>query len=148
MLFFFLFVDDVKLQLAKDNVCETIYGLVETYKALASTSEARALMKLACDLIVLILTGGKKESMIHAVRMKYMQQIVKFYHYALSDESMHYLYSTPLLKNMEDWLDSYDVDLLTTGVLALGNFARTDSHCIEMVQRNITKKLLGKFAKY
>lgn len=58
---------------------------------------------------------------------------------------MHYLYNTPLLKYMEDWLDSYDIDLLTTGVLALGNFARTDSHCIEMVERNITNKLLGMF---
>lgn len=59
-LFIFLqwFTDDVKLQLAKDGVCETIFNLVETYKTLASTSEARALMKLACDLIVLILTGG------------------------------------------------------------------------------------------
>lgn len=57
---------------------------------------------------------------------------------------MHYLYATPLLKCMENWLDSYDVDLLTTGVLALGNFARTDSHCIEMVQRGMTKKLLCK----
>lgn len=56
---------------------------------------------------------------------------------------MHYLYKTPLLKCMEDWLDSYDVDLLTTGVLALGNFARTDTHCIEMVERNIPTKLLG-----
>lgn len=53
------FADDVKLQLAKDGVCETIYRLLETYKTLANTSEARALMKLACDLIVLILTGGK-----------------------------------------------------------------------------------------
>lgn len=58
---------------------------------------------------------------------------------------MHYLYNTPLLKYMEDWLDSYDIDLLTTGVLALGNFARTDSHCIEMVKRNITTKLLGMY---
>lgn len=57
---------------------------------------------------------------------------------------MNYLYSSPLLGKMEDWLDSYDVDLLTTGVLALGNFARTDSHCIQMVQRGITKKLLCK----
>lgn len=76
-------------------------------------------MKLACDLVVLILTG---------------------------DDSMHYLYTeTPLLKYIEDWLDSYDVDLLTTGVLALGNFARTDSHCIFMVENNIMKKLLGMF---
>lgn len=56
---------------------------------------------------------------------------------------MHYLYSTPLLKCMEDWLDSSDVELLTTGVLALGNFARTDSHCIHMVENKIMHKLLG-----
>ncbi|XP_037926492.1 rap1 GTPase-GDP dissociation stimulator 1 isoform X2 [Hermetia illucens] len=112
--------DDVKLLLAKEGLCETIYKLLEKYKTLASTSEARALMKLACDLIVLILTG---------------------------DESMHYLYSTPLLKNMEDWLDSYDIDLLTTGVLALGNFARTDSHCIDMVENKIMNKLLAILSK-
>lgn len=51
--------DDVKLLLAKDGLCETIYNLLEKYKTLASTSEARALMKLACELIVLILTGGR-----------------------------------------------------------------------------------------
>lgn len=56
--------DDVKLLLAKDGLCETIYNLLEKYKTLASTSEARALMKLACELIVLILTGGKWECLI------------------------------------------------------------------------------------
>lgn len=60
---------------------------------------------------------------------------------------MHYLYSTPLLKSMEDWLDSGDIDLLTTGVLALGNFARTDSHCIYMVENKIMNKLLDVLAK-
>lgn len=65
----------------------------------------------------------------------------------ISDESMHYLYSTSLLKNMEDWLDSEDVDLLTTGVLALGNFARTDSHCIYMVENKTMNKLLEVLAK-
>lgn len=55
---FFPLLDEVKLQLAKDGVCETIYRLLETYKTLANTNEARALMKLACDLIVLILNGG------------------------------------------------------------------------------------------
>lgn len=109
--------DDVKLLLAKEGLCETIYELLEKYKNLANSNEARGLMKLACDLIVLILTG---------------------------DESMHYLYSTSLLKCMENWLDSVDVDLLTTGVLALGNFARTDSHCIYMVEHKIMNKLLGK----
>lgn len=112
--------DDVKVVLAKEGLCQTIYELLEKYKTLASSSEARALMKLACDLIVLILTG---------------------------DESMHYLYTTNLLKYMENWLDSYDVDLLTTGVLALGNFARTDKHCIYMVENNIMNKLLEILSK-
>lgn len=61
-----------------------------------------------------------------------------------SDDSMHYLYQTPLIKYIEEWLDSDDIDLLTTGVLALGNFARTDSHCIYMVENKIMTKLLGK----
>lgn len=112
--------DDVKLLLAEEGLCETIYKLLEKYKTFANTDEARVLMKLACDLIVLILTG---------------------------DKSMHYLYTTPLLKYMEDWLDSYDVELLTTGVLALGNFARTDSHCIYMVENKIMQKLLSILAK-
>lgn len=60
---------------------------------------------------------------------------------------MHYLYTTSLLKNMENWLDSEDVDLLTTGVLALGNFARTDSHCIHMVENRTMNKLLDVLAK-
>lgn len=53
------FTDEaVRLQLAKAGVCEAIYGLLETHKTLANTKEARALMKLACDLIVSILNGG------------------------------------------------------------------------------------------
>lgn len=56
---------------------------------------------------------------------------------------MNHLYSTPLLQYMEDWLESTDLDLVATGVLALGNFARSDSHCIYMVEKNVAKKLLG-----
>lgn len=58
---------------------------------------------------------------------------------------MEYLYSGPLLIYMEDWLDSYDTDILTTAALALGNFARTDAHCIDMVERSTATKLLGKY---
>lgn len=60
---------------------------------------------------------------------------------------MHYLYTTPLIKYIEDWLDSDDLDLLTTGVLALGNFARTDSHCISMVDTRVAHKLLAILAR-
>lgn len=76
--------DDVKLQLAKDGVCETIYRLLETYKTLANTSEARALMKLACDLIVLILTGGmisrmSREKMLFDVRRMFFHSNANFF---------------------------------------------------------------------
>lgn len=56
--------DDVKLLLAEEGLCETIYKLLEKYKTFANTDEARVLMKLACDLIVLILTGGNYDDLI------------------------------------------------------------------------------------
>jgi hypothetical protein len=60
---------------------------------------------------------------------------------------MLYLYKSMLVKYMENWLDSPDVSLQTTGVLALGNFARTDSHCIDMVSNKIVHKLIGILAR-
>lgn len=51
--------DDIKLQLAEEGLCEIIYKLLEKYKTFAKTNEARVLMKLACEIIVLILTGGE-----------------------------------------------------------------------------------------
>jgi hypothetical protein len=48
---------------------------------------------------------------------------------------------------MKAWLDLEDVDLLTTSVLALGNFARTDDHCTRMVQENMHVKLIEILAK-
>lgn len=60
---------------------------------------------------------------------------------------MHFLDETPLLSYMQKWLDTNDVDLMTTSVLAMGNFARTDNHCIRMVQDNIMFKLIEILAK-
>lgn len=114
--------DDVKYCLAKEGVADTLYEMLEKYKGSVGTDDTRrALLKQACDLIVLILNG---------------------------DDAMHYLYTTPFLSNIENsWLDSYDIDLLTTGVLAIGNFARTDSHCTDMVERGVMKKLITILAK-
>ncbi|CAO1298436.1 unnamed protein product [Diamesa tonsa] len=112
--------DDVKLLLAKEGLCESIYVLLEKYKNFVGSVETRSLMKLSCDLIVLILTG---------------------------DDAMKYLNNTPLLTYMQQWLESDDVDLMTTGVLALGNFARTDNHCIKMVEDNVTGKLIEILSK-
>lgn len=60
---------------------------------------------------------------------------------------MHFLDKTPLLTYMKTWLESDDFDLLTTSVLALGNFARTDDHCTRMVQENMHVKLIQILAK-
>ena len=55
---------------------------------------------------------------------------------------MHYLDETPLLSLIQQWLDSSDEYLVTTSVLALGNFARTDNHCIKMVEDKVLLKLI------
>lgn len=68
--------------------------------------------------------------------------------YLILDEAMQYLYNTPMRKKFELWLDDSNLDLLCTGVLILGNFARTDQNCICIVQENLAiKKLLEILAK-
>lgn len=64
-----------------------------------------------------------------------------------TDDAMHFLDKTPLLSYMKTWLESEDVDLMTTSVLALGNFARTDDHCTRMVQDNMHIKLIEILSK-
>lgn len=46
-------------------------------------------------------------------------------------------------KHMLSWLHSDDIDLMITGVLAIGNFARNDAHCIKMVHEGVSETLLG-----
>lgn len=60
---------------------------------------------------------------------------------------MHYLDKTPLLKHIKTWLESSHVDLMTTSILALGNFARTDEHCIRMVEGKMHMKLIEILSK-
>ncbi|KAF5282253.1 hypothetical protein FQR65_LT14385 [Abscondita terminalis] len=115
--------NDIKLLLANKGVCELVFHLVEQYKHQVDDEDTRAALKMACDVIVLILTG---------------------------DEPMDLLYNNgngELYKNMLTWLNSDDFDLQSTGILAIGNFARNDAHCIQMVQNGIAKKLLDLLSK-
>lgn len=107
--------DDVKLLLAKEGICEHIFKSLNEYKNLMGNVDAESLVKLSCDLIVLILTG---------------------------DEAMEYLDQTPLLKSMAMWLDSSDNYVMTTSVLAFGNYARNDDHCIKLVEDKTVTKLI------
>ncbi|PSN38110.1 hypothetical protein C0J52_00840 [Blattella germanica] len=110
--------ENVKSHLAHAGLCELLVELLEKHKPLVDDDETRNLMKMACDLIVLILTG---------------------------DVSMNVLYDEgkgKVFEQMVAWLSSGDEDLQITGVLAMGNFARTDKHCIQMVEAGVSKKLL------
>ncbi|XP_077291236.1 visceral mesodermal armadillo-repeats [Arctopsyche grandis] len=111
--------DEVKTVLAKAAVPQILWSLLQQHRALAVDEETRELMKLACDLIALILTG---------------------------DESMNILYadgSGEFYLSMIDSLSSDDVELAITSILAIGNFARTDTHCMHMMDTGVFVKLMS-----
>ncbi|XP_041975968.1 rap1 GTPase-GDP dissociation stimulator 1 [Aricia agestis] len=88
------------------------------------TSEIDDVMKQACDLIIVVLTG---------------------------DEAMEHLYrkgTGEVYRTMVRWLDSDNHQLLTTGTLAIGNFARKDEYCLQLMENKIFDKLLYIFESY
>ncbi|XP_071645531.1 GTPase-GDP dissociation stimulator vimar [Temnothorax longispinosus] len=110
--------ENAKLLLAKAGVCELLLKLLEKHGPQCNDEETRSILKVACNLIVLILTG---------------------------DDSMNFLYDDskgPVYKKLVEWLESFDEDLQITAVLAMGNVARTDTHCKRMVEQGIHRKLL------
>ncbi|XP_015605942.1 rap1 GTPase-GDP dissociation stimulator 1 [Cephus cinctus] len=110
--------ESTKILLAKAGVCELLLKLLEKHGPLCTDEETRSVLKVACNLIVLILAG---------------------------DESMDVLYDQShgiVYKKLVDWLDSGDEDLQVAAVLAMGNFARTDAHCELMVAQGVHRKLL------
>ncbi|XP_033319971.1 rap1 GTPase-GDP dissociation stimulator 1-B [Bombus bifarius] len=110
--------ENAKLILAKAGVCELLLKLLEKHSPYCTDEETRSVLKIACNLIVLILTG---------------------------DDSMNYLYDESngvAYKKLIEWLESEDKDLQITAVLAMGNFARTDAHCKLMVTQGVHCNLL------
>ncbi|KOX74599.1 Rap1 GTPase-GDP dissociation stimulator 1-B [Melipona quadrifasciata] len=109
---------NAKLLLAKAGVCELLLKLLEKHSPYCTDEETRSVLKIACNLIVLILIG---------------------------DDSMNYLYDQSngiAYKKLVEWLESEDKDLQITAVLAMGNFARTDTHCKLMVAQGVHRNLL------
>lgn len=110
--------ENTKLLLAKAGVCELLLKLLEKHGPRCTDEETRSVLKMACNLIVVILTG---------------------------DESMNLLYDDSngeVYEKLVEWLESSDEDLQITAVLAMGNFARTDIHCERMVAQGVHRKLL------
>ncbi|OAD61627.1 Rap1 GTPase-GDP dissociation stimulator 1 [Eufriesea mexicana] len=110
--------ENAKSLLAKAGVCELLLKLLEKHSPYCTDEETRSVLKIACNLIVLILTGD--DSMI-----------------SLYDKSNGVTY-----KKLVEWLESKDKDLQITAVLAMGNFARSDIHCKLMVTQGVHRDLL------
>lgn len=123
--------DSVKTLIAKHGgiqvVCSRIEQLMQKFdhgELDADQSDVEAILKQACDLIVIVLTG---------------------------DEAMHILYNKGLGEvyiSMVKWLEHTNYHLITTGVLAIGNFARQDDYCAQMMDDKIYDKLLDLFDVY
>ncbi|XP_068218046.1 rap1 GTPase-GDP dissociation stimulator 1 isoform X2 [Palaemon carinicauda] len=108
----------VKTQVAKGGICEAVVEVVRRHRNSPSSELSPPIIKTATDLIVLILVG---------------------------DESMNIIYdggNGSVYKELVDWLTSDLEDLQIAGALAMGNFARSDAHCIQMVESGIAEKLL------
>jgi len=52
-------LEESKLLLAKAGVCELLVKLLEKHGPQCNDEETRSILKVACNLIVLILTGGE-----------------------------------------------------------------------------------------
>ncbi|OWR49077.1 hypothetical protein KGM_211430 [Danaus plexippus plexippus] len=120
--------ESVKTLLAKEGgvnlVCSRLELLLEHQSTLTQDSEVEAVMKQACDLIIIVLTG---------------------------DEAMHILYNNgkgEVYQSVVRWLESSHHQLLVTAVLAVGNFARQDNYCEKMMNEHIFDKLLAIFEHY
>ncbi|KAF9422800.1 hypothetical protein HW555_001584 [Spodoptera exigua] len=123
--------ESVKTLIAKEGgvqlVCSRLEELVSRHTAgelNAADTEVEALMKQACELVIIVLTG---------------------------DEAMHILYNkgvSEVYQTVVKWLDSPNHQLLTTAVLAIGNFARQDDYCTHMMEDKIFDKLLDIFEVY
>lgn len=65
--------------------------------------------------------------------------------YNVLDNSMNSLYDKSngiTYKKLVKWLENKDKDLQITAVLAMGNFARSDTHCKLMVTQGVHRNLL------
>ncbi|XP_076236295.1 visceral mesodermal armadillo-repeats isoform X1 [Calliopsis andreniformis] len=115
--------ENVKLLLAKGGICELLLKHLEKHSPYCTDEETRSMLKIACNIIVLILTG---------------------------DESMNYLYDNSngvVYKKLVEWLKSEDKDLQITAVLAMGNFACSDVHCKLMVAQGVHRHLFALLEK-
>ncbi|XP_078658666.1 rap1 GTPase-GDP dissociation stimulator 1-like isoform X2 [Branchiostoma floridae x Branchiostoma belcheri] len=116
--------DGIKLQIVQAGVTATLLRLSAESED-ANEGDDSSLSKAAADLIVQLLTG---------------------------DESMKLLYDSgegQVLKEvMSLWLPSDREHLQVAGVLAVGNFARNEENCVQLVAMGIVEPLLTLLHKH
>ncbi|XP_015918634.1 rap1 GTPase-GDP dissociation stimulator 1 [Parasteatoda tepidariorum] len=117
--------DSAKLSLAEMGLCEKLVQLVRKHLSSGNVVNGTFnVCKTVPDLVILILTG---------------------------DASMEHLWNDGqgvVYKETLSWLKSNDENLLIAGALATGNFARKDSHCIQMLADGVVEELRSLLAKH
>ncbi|CAH1795499.1 unnamed protein product [Owenia fusiformis] len=110
--------DKIKVQLTKTTLGEKLMKIIES-NIDKDDEDSDALVNAAADLVILILTG---------------------------DDSMDMWYEDGkalVFTSTMQWLHSNNAHLRVAGALAVGNYARNDSHCIKLVEDSVTIFLLN-----
>lgn len=115
--------DNVKKALVQQGYAEHLANIVSSAKNVNDDESLREKMQSAADMIVMLLT---------------------------EDDSMTLLFNDgdgPVYKICVSWLSSGYQHLEISGCLAVGNFGRTDEHCIKLVQQGVHVQLLQLLAR-
>lgn len=110
--------DNVKKALVQQGYAEHLANIVSSAKNVTDDESLREKVQSAADMIVMLLT---------------------------EDDSMKLLFNDgdgSVYKMCVSWLSSGDQHLEISGCLAVGNFGRTDEHCIKLVQQGVHVQLL------
>jgi len=115
--------DNVKKALVQQGYAEYLANIVSSARNVTDDENAREKMQSAADMIVMLLT---------------------------EDDSMKLLFNDgngSVYKMCVSWLSSGDQHLEISGCLAIGNFGRTDEHCIKLVEHGVHIELLHVLAR-
>ncbi|KAK3091335.1 hypothetical protein FSP39_019020 [Pinctada imbricata] len=110
--------DEVKEVLAETNLSNHLIRVIQSNTGKID-SDSQQTIKMASDLLVLLLTG---------------------------DRGMEKLFSdgsSPLYLEIVKWLESENSQLQLSSVLSIGNFARNDNHCKKLVEDGIVDILVS-----
>lgn len=116
--------DPAKINMAELGMGDIMLKVIEKCQQNNWENESQHILKLACDLIILILTGDTSMSILYDDGNGNVYQKTKY------------------------WLNSDDDVMQIAGALAAGNFARKDSYCIQMVEDHISESLLSLLVKH